>query len=207
MNIKRPIRFLGFSYASAAVSFSAQLLMSILLLSSGILLLSLQSAFADSYSDGYNEGCYNAGRDFKGLNGHGYDESVHHGDTQFRIGYVNGYRTCYSNSEAGEERGGGNYLQPRQPQPQLPKLQPPSQQLPGFLRVGPYWWKVCNDYDSLISEPCNTLVTPDGYALTIGGVRVLACVVGGAIALVYPELLYYSFLCGQTSSGGGGNQQ
>ena len=203
MNIKRPIKFLGFSYASAAVSFSELLLMSILLLSTAILSLPIQSAFADSYTDGYNEGCSDAGRDFKGLNGHGYNESVHHGDTQFRIGYVNGYRTCYR--EAGE--GGGNYFQPRpQPQPQppqLPKLQPlppqlqqpPSQQLPGFLRVGVYWLKVCNDFDRLIREPCGTLVTPDGYALTSRGLYVLACVVGGAIALVHPELLQYSYLC------------
>jgi hypothetical protein len=71
MNIKKPVKFLGFSYASAAetVRCSALLLMSILLLlSSAILLLpTIQSAFADSYTDGYNEGCYDAGRDFKGL--------------------------------------------------------------------------------------------------------------------------------------------
>jgi hypothetical protein len=202
MSIKRPIKFLGFSYASSAVSFSGLLLISILILSSIILLLPIQSAFADSYSDGYNEGCYDAGRDFKGLNGHGYDESVHHGDTQFRTGYINGYRTCWSNSGAGEEQGEENYFQPQQPQQQLPKLQPPpqlqppSQQLPGFLRVGPNWWKVCNDYDSLIIEPCGTLVTPDGYALTSEGLRVLACFAGGALALVYPQFYTYSFLCG-----------
>ena len=143
------------------VSFSAILLFSIL--STTILLLPIQSAFADSYSDGYKEGCYDAGRDLKGLNGHGYNESVHHGDTQFRTGYVNGYRTCWNSGVGGG--GGGNYYQPQPPQ-----LQPPSQQLPGFLRVGPNWWKVCNDYDSLIIEPCGTLVTPDRYALTSEGV-------------------------------------
>ena len=212
MNIKRPIKFLGFSYASATLSFSALLPMSILLLSSAILSLPIQSAFVDSYSDGWKEGCYDASRDFKGLNGHGYNESVHQGDTQFRIGYVNGYRTCYSNSGAG---GGGNQfqplLQPQPPQlPQLPKLQPlppqlqpPSQQLPGFLRVGIYWWKVCNDYDSFIREPCGTLVTPDGYALTSRGLFVFTCFAGGAIALVYPQLFAYSSLCMLGNNGGG----
>ena len=51
--------------------------MSILLLSSAILLLPLRSAFADSYSEGYNEGCYDAGRDFKGLNGHGREKGLY----------------------------------------------------------------------------------------------------------------------------------
>jgi hypothetical protein len=34
--------------------------------------------------------------------------------------------------------------------------------------------------DAVIIEPCSTLVTPDGYALTSEGERVLFCVVGGA---------------------------
>jgi hypothetical protein len=205
LNSKIPINFAIFS---VFVSFSALLLLSIF--SSTISLLPIRSAFADSYTDGYNEGCYDAGRDLKGLNGHGYDESVHHGDTRFRIGYVNGYRACWNNSGAGEEQGGGNYFQPQPQPPQLPKLQPlppqlqpPSQQLPGYLRVGIYWWKVCNDFDSLIRESCDTLVTRDGYALTFEGLYVVACVVGGAIALVHPELLAYSYLCTQGSGGAG----
>lgn len=85
-------------------------------------------------------------------------------------------------------------------QQQLPPP-PPSQQLPGFLRIGINWRQVCNDFDRSIIEPCGTLVTPDGYGLTAEGVRVLACFAGGALVLVYPELLRYSYLCGQ----GGGN--
>ena len=185
MNSKRTVKFVGFP---VFVSFSTLLLLSILL-SSTLLLLPIRSAFADSYSDGYNEGCYDAGRDLKGLNGHGYNESVHHGDTQFRTGYINGYRTCWNSGVGGG--GGGNYHQPQPPQ-----LQPPSQ-LDGFLRVGPNWRQICNDYDSLIIESCSTLVTRDGYALTSEGVRVLSCFAGGALALVYPQLLQYSFLCGQ----------
>jgi hypothetical protein len=134
---------------------------------------------------------YDAGRDLRGLNGHGYNESVNRGDSQFRKGYVNGYRACWSSGA-----GGGNYYQPP---PQLPPQQQPPQ-LPGFLR-GPNWWQICNDIDNFIIEPCNTLVTPDGYALTFEGVRVLACFAGTGIALLYPELLpallQYSFLCGK----------
>jgi hypothetical protein len=81
-------------------------------------------------------------------------------------------------------------------------LQSPSQ-LDGFLRIGPNWREVCNDYDSLIIEPCGTLVTRDGYALTREGLRVLSCFAGGALALVYPQLYQYSYLCGQ----GGGYQR
>jgi hypothetical protein len=76
------------------VSFSALLLLSIL--TSTNLLLPIRPAFADSYSNGYNEGCYDAGRDLKGLNGHVFDYSVHHGDSQFGAGYVNGYHVCWN---------------------------------------------------------------------------------------------------------------
>jgi hypothetical protein len=79
MNSKKPTTFVGFSA-----------LLLLFILSSTIVLLPIQSASTDSYS----EGCYDAGRDLRGLNGHGYDESVNHGDSQFRKGYVNGYRVC-----------------------------------------------------------------------------------------------------------------
>ncbi|MCD6036196.1 MAG: hypothetical protein K0S67_80 [Nitrososphaeraceae archaeon] len=78
---------------------------------------------------------------------------------------------------------------------------PPPPQLPGFLRIGINWRQICNDFDRSIIEPCDTLVTRDGYGLTAEGVRVLACFAGGALVLLYPELLRYSYLCGQ----GGGN--
>jgi hypothetical protein len=94
MNSKGPCKFLGFQ---VFVSFSGLLLLSVL--SSTILLLPIRSAFADSYSDGYSEGCSYAGRDLKGVNGHGYDESVHHGDSQFRVGCVDGYRACWNETD------------------------------------------------------------------------------------------------------------
>jgi hypothetical protein len=84
------------------------------------------------------------------------------------------------------------------------KIKPPSQ-LDGFLHVGHNWRNICNDYDSLIIEPCGMLVTRDGYALTSKGMYVLICFAGGALALVYPQLLPYSFLCEQGSDGGGVN--
>ena len=181
MNSKRPVKFVGFP---VFVSLSALLLFSIL--STTILLLPIRSAFADSYSDGYNEGCYDAGRDLKGLNGHGYNESVHHGDTQFRTGYVNGYRTCYSNSGAGEEQGGGNYFQPRQPLPQLPQLpklqprpqlQPPSPSYPNYN-----WIQICSSLDPVLVSPCNQLVNRDN-TLTIEGYRAYICLRNGVLFL------------------------
>jgi hypothetical protein len=62
-------------------------------------------------------------------------------------------------------------------------LPPPLPQLPGFLRIGINWRQVCNDFDRSIIEPCDTLVTRDGYGLTAEGVRVLACFAGGALVL------------------------
>jgi hypothetical protein len=91
MNSKRPIKFLGLS---VFVSLSSLLLL--FMLSTIVLLLPIRSAFADSYDDGSDEGCFDARRDLQGLNGHGYDESVNHGDSEFRRGYVDGYRDCWN---------------------------------------------------------------------------------------------------------------
>lgn len=55
MNTKRPVKFVGFP---VFVSFSTLLLLSVL--SSTILLQPVRSAFADSYSDGFSEGCSDA---------------------------------------------------------------------------------------------------------------------------------------------------
>ena len=57
-------------------------------------------AQTDSYDDGYDEGCYDAGRNLKGLNGHGYDDSINHGNSEFRVGYVDGYHTCWDNGNS-----------------------------------------------------------------------------------------------------------
>jgi len=162
------------------VSFSAILLFSIL--STTILLLPIRSAFADSYSDGYKDGCYDAGRDLKGLNGHGYNESVHHSDTQFRTGYVNGYRTCWNSGVGGG--GGGNNYQP-QPSPQKTYPQPDSRSGNSGIRIN--WGQMCRNpiVDPFITEPCNTLTTPDGYTLTSEGKRVVRCLGAGIILLVY----------------------
>jgi hypothetical protein len=58
MDDKKPVGF------TAYLIFSGPLMLVIL---SSIILLPMQSAFADSYDDGYDEGCYDAGRDLKGL--------------------------------------------------------------------------------------------------------------------------------------------
>ena len=44
--------------------------------------------------------------------------------------------------------------------------------------------------DSLISESCHTLMTNGGYTLTPEAERVLACLGGGAVALVAPQLTH-----------------
>jgi hypothetical protein len=94
MNSKRPAKFFVFPVFGM---FSTLLILTIF--SSTIILLPIPSAFAESYGDGYGEGCYDAGRDLKGLNGHGYDESVSHGNSEFHGGYVNGYRACWDRGD------------------------------------------------------------------------------------------------------------
>jgi hypothetical protein len=65
------------------------------------------------------------------------------------------------------------------------------------------WKQMCNLADSIISEPCSTLVQSNNpYQLTREGDRVLHCIGGGALALVtgHPELLSL----GQSVGCGGG---
>ena len=54
------------------------------------------------------------------------------------------------------------------------------------------WGEICMNplVDYVITEPCSTLTTPDGYTLTAEGERVLRCLAGGAlVGLLAPELL------------------
>jgi hypothetical protein len=179
MNYKRPAKFVGFP---VFVMFSALLLLSILCTT--ILLVPIRSAFADSYRDGYNEGCYDAGRDLRRLNGHGYDESVRHGDSQFRTGYVVGYRTCWSS-----EVGGGNYQPSPPPQlPSPPQLQP--QPSPSYPNLN--WIQICSSLNQVLISPCNQLVNRDN-TLTYEGQPAYVCIQngillagGGAVLLQLP---------------------
>jgi hypothetical protein len=90
MNSKRLAIF------SAFVIFSGLLILAIL---STTILSSVRSALADTYDGGYDEGCFDARRDLQGLNGHGYDESISHGYSEYRVGYVNGYRACWNGED------------------------------------------------------------------------------------------------------------
>jgi hypothetical protein len=133
-------------------------------------------------------------------------EMVEVGET-FRVCVTNlntgGQSRCISGTNGPEKEP--EYISitvPGTQQLPAPPLPPPSQQLPGFLRIGINWRQVCNDYDIYIIEPCRTLVTPDGYGLTTEGLRVLACFAGGALVLIYPQLAAYSYMCGQ----GGGSR-
>jgi hypothetical protein len=54
------------------------------------------------------------------------------------------------------------------------------------------WLEICMNplVDYVITEPCSTLTTSDGYTLTPEGERVLRCLAGGAlVGLLAPELL------------------
>ena len=54
------------------------------------------------------------------------------------------------------------------------------------------WGEICMSplVDYVITEPCTTLTSPDGYTLTAEGERVLRCLAGGAlVGLLAPELL------------------
>jgi hypothetical protein len=68
------------------------------------------------------------------------------------------------------------------------------------------WGEVCRTFDLLITEPCGTLTTPDGFTLTSEGNRVfLVCIGGGALATVlgYPEAvapLGQLARCGQSTT-------
>jgi hypothetical protein len=56
-----------------------------------------QSANTSSCDNGYNEGVYRAKHDLQGLNGHGYDPSIRHGDSNFQFCYKRGYEAVWSN--------------------------------------------------------------------------------------------------------------
>jgi hypothetical protein len=54
------------------------------------------------------------------------------------------------------------------------------------------WGAICRNpiVDSYISEPCETLTSPDGFTLTSRGNRVIACLgVGGIATFLAPEIL------------------
>jgi hypothetical protein len=55
------------------------------------------------------------------------------------------------------------------------------------------WYEICKNpiIDRSIAEPCSTLTTNGGYTLTPEGERVLACIGGGAAAILagIPQLL------------------
>jgi hypothetical protein len=57
------------------------------------------------------------------------------------------------------------------------------------------WYELCKNpiVDLAIAEPCNELTTNGGYTLTPQGERVLACLGGGAAAILagMPQLIQY----------------
>jgi hypothetical protein len=52
-----------------------------------------------------------------------------------------------------------------------------------------YWYDICKKLDFFITEPCENLVTPDGYGLTSEGKHMAACIAGGGLlTLLDPSL-------------------
>ena len=49
------------------------------------------------------------------------------------------------------------------------------------------WGQLCRNpiVDLLITEPCHTLTTRDGYTLTSEGERVIRCLAAGGVLLLY----------------------
>jgi hypothetical protein len=68
------------------------------------------------------------------------------------------------------------------------------------------WLNFCkiSIVDSFITEPCNTLTSPDGYTLTTEGQKVLGCIGGGTLAVLtgHSELVDLKSLvgCGDNSN-------
>lgn len=122
------------------------------------------------YESGRDHGCDDAGISDPGdryINQPEKGPSFH--TEEFMAGYYDGFNSC----------GGGGFSEPEEAPFQSPGFSQPDQ----TRRGGIYWWGVCTNpiVDALITEPCSTLVTPDGYELTSEGQRVLFCVVGGGV--------------------------
>src|SRR4051812_39322693 len=51
---------------------------------------------------------------------------------------------------------------------------------------GVNWLEICRNplVDALITEPCETLTSPDGYTLTPQGEHVLSCIGGGTLSIL-----------------------
>ena len=180
----------------------------------GFIAFASESSARDS---GYDHGCDDSGISDPGeryINQPEKGPSFHTND--FIQGYDEGFNAC--------REGGGGFDQPGEipsynpPQPgEIPHYptQPDFEQgSPGRDQTqepyyppneerhyeGQDWWSICRSVDNLLSEPCETLVTPDGNALTAEGKRVLEkvlCIAGQPIVgLLQPELLpYAAVLC------------
>lgn len=56
---------------------------------------------------------------------------------------------------------------------------------PAQTGSGINWLELCRNpiVDSVVSEPCESLTSPDGYSLTQVGQRVVACILGAGVLL------------------------
>ena len=89
--------------------------------------------------------------------------SIHKGDQNFKNGYIAGYRACWATAAGGSSTSGGIN-----------------------------WLAICRipAVDIFLSEPCETLTTPDGYTLTAEGERVVRCIGGLAVGTLVLSYLH-----------------
>jgi hypothetical protein len=74
-----------------------------------------QLVYADDVSNGQDDGVRDADRDCQGLNGHGFDDSIHHGSPEYKSAYIQAYddewnKSCTSTeSHSTSNEGTGSY--------------------------------------------------------------------------------------------------
>jgi len=54
--------------------------------------------------EGYSQGYVDSQRDWRGLNGHGFDDSVNHGNANFKTGYKDGYLDGWWDARGGTNK-------------------------------------------------------------------------------------------------------
>jgi hypothetical protein len=144
---------------------------------------------ATSRQDGYNRGYNDALCDLQSCHGHGIEPSCPSGHTNtFCNGYADGYATAQASNknnnlsprDNGEQSNGGNRGLGESVNPGMNDQSVGGQPSSGRESSAVYyqgmdWWSICNNslVRSYISQPCETLVSPDHQALTSQGKTVL----------------------------------
>jgi hypothetical protein len=165
------------------------------------------SGFGNGYLVGYSDG-YNYFCPAETVNGTSCANTNYTGENVTGY-YYGGNNMTSGNMTSGSSVSSGNYTYSNM----TPNPIEHRQLVPQQNRIN--WGEICRNplVDTLITEPCDTLTTPDGYTLTPEGERVLRCLAGGAVlGVVKPEALTAARAlgpavgCGGTTTGTGGTQ-